>query len=47
MPFVALQQLIDEANHFGLFAYDKALYIGELSGLCQFRCGAGRPRIGI
>src|ERR1700737_2947840 len=31
MPFVALQQLIDEANHFGLFAYDKALYIGELS----------------
>lgn len=31
MPFVALQQLIDEANHFGLFAYDKAAYISELS----------------
>ena len=31
MPFVQLQQLIDEANRFGLFAYDKTLYIGELS----------------
>lgn len=31
MPFVELQKLIDEANAFGLLAYDKGLYLGELS----------------
>jgi hypothetical protein len=31
MPFVELQKLIDEANALGLFVYDKALYLGELS----------------
>jgi len=30
-PFVELQKLIDEANHFGVFGYDKALYVRELS----------------
>ena len=31
MPFVQLQQMFDEDNVFGLFAYDKSLYLEELS----------------
>ncbi len=31
MPFVELQKMFDEANAFGSFAYDKALYLSELS----------------
>ena len=31
MPFVELQKMFDEANAFGVFAYDKAVYLGELS----------------
>jgi hypothetical protein len=31
LPFVQLQKMFDEANAFGLFAYDKDTYIGELS----------------
>ena len=31
MPFVALQQLIDEANAWGRYCYDKACYLEELS----------------
>ncbi len=31
MPFVALQKMFDEANAFGSYAYDKALYLSELS----------------
>ena len=31
IPFVELQKMFDEANAFGLFGYDKALYLGELS----------------
>jgi hypothetical protein len=31
MPYVQLQKLIDEANPFGVCAYDKALYLEELS----------------
>ncbi|OLC22689.1 MAG: FAD-linked oxidoreductase [Actinobacteria bacterium 13_1_20CM_2_65_11] len=31
MPYVQLQQLLDEANAFGVCAYDKALYLSEFS----------------
>ena len=31
MPFVQLQQMFDEGNAFGFFAYDKSLYLEELS----------------
>jgi FAD/FMN-containing dehydrogenase len=31
IPFVELQKMFDEANAFGVFAYDKAAYVGELS----------------
>jgi FAD/FMN-containing dehydrogenase len=31
LPFVQLQKLVDEANAFGVCAYDKALYLAELS----------------
>jgi hypothetical protein len=31
MPYVKVQKLIDEANAFGVCAYDKALYLAELS----------------
>ncbi len=31
MPYVELQQLIDEANAWGLYYYDKSLYLEELS----------------
>jgi hypothetical protein len=31
IPYVQLQKLLDEANAFGLCAYDKALYLAELS----------------
>jgi FAD/FMN-containing dehydrogenase len=31
MPYVQLQKLLDEANPFGVCAYDKALYLAELS----------------
>ena len=31
MPYVGLQQMFDEANHFGLLAYDKATYVEDLS----------------
>jgi FAD/FMN-containing dehydrogenase len=31
MPYVQLQQLLDEANAFGVCAYDKALYLAEFS----------------
>ena len=31
MPYAGLQQMFDEANHFGLLAYDKATYVEDLS----------------
>ena len=31
MPYVQLQKLLDEANRFGVYAYDKALYLEALS----------------
>lgn len=31
MPFVELQKMFDEANAFGSYAYDKGLYLSELS----------------
>jgi hypothetical protein len=31
MPYVQLQKLLDEANAFGTYAYDKALYLAALS----------------
>ncbi len=31
MPYVELQQLLDEANAWGLFSYEKGLYVEELS----------------
>jgi FAD/FMN-containing dehydrogenase len=31
IPFVQLQQMFDEANAFGVHAYDKAIYVEELS----------------
>lgn len=31
MPFVGLQKMFDEANAFGSYAYDKSLYLSELS----------------
>ncbi|MGH3332888.1 MAG: FAD-binding oxidoreductase, partial [Nocardioidaceae bacterium] len=31
LPYVELQQLFDEANAFGVFAYDKALYLPDLT----------------
>jgi FAD/FMN-containing dehydrogenase len=31
MPYAQLQQMFDEANAFGLHAYDKAIYVEELS----------------
>ncbi|HEX7188235.1 MAG TPA: FAD-binding oxidoreductase [Actinomycetes bacterium] len=31
MPYLQLQQMFDEANAFGLHAYDKAVYVEELS----------------
>ena len=31
MPYVALQQMFDEANPWGILAYEKALYLDELS----------------
>ena len=31
MPYVELQQMLDEANAWGLFAYDKGCYVEELS----------------
>jgi FAD/FMN-containing dehydrogenase len=31
MPYVQLQQLFDEANPFGLWAYDKGLQLGDLT----------------
>jgi len=31
MPFMALQKMFDEANAFGSYAYDKALYLSEFS----------------
>ena len=31
IPYVALQQMFDESSPWGLFAYEKALYLDELS----------------
>ena len=31
MPYVALQQMLDEANGWGLYCYDKGCYVEELS----------------
>jgi FAD/FMN-containing dehydrogenase len=31
MPYVALQQMLDEANAWGLYNYDKACYLADLS----------------
>jgi FAD/FMN-containing dehydrogenase len=31
MPYVALQQMFDEANAWGLHSYDKGVYLGELT----------------
>jgi hypothetical protein len=31
MPYVALQQMFDEANPWGILAYEKALYLDELT----------------
>ena len=31
MPYAAVQQNFDEANHFGLLAYDKATYVEDLT----------------
>ncbi len=31
MPYAAVQQTFDEANHFGLLAYDKAAYVEDLT----------------
>ena len=31
MPYVALQQMLDEANAWGFYAYDKGCYVEELS----------------
>jgi FAD/FMN-containing dehydrogenase len=31
MPYVALQQLLDEANAWGVFAYDKGAYVEDLT----------------
>jgi FAD/FMN-containing dehydrogenase len=31
MPYIELQQLLDEANAWGLFSYEKGLYVEELS----------------
>ena len=31
MPYVALQQLLDEANGWGFYAYDKGGYFAEVS----------------
>ena len=31
MPYVALQQLLDEANAWGVYAYEKGTYVEELS----------------
>jgi len=32
MPYVELQKLLDEANAWGLFAYEKGMYIQDLTG---------------
>ncbi len=31
MPYVALQQMLDDANAWGLFSYEKGLYVEQLS----------------